>query len=300
MRITFEQDLSVQSELADRTLLEHSLEAGIAHAHACGGQARCSTCRVIVLEGLENLAPRNEAEAKLAARKGFEQNIRLACQSRVHGSVRVRRLVMDEEDLQQARSEEAPSTGREQKLAILFSDIRNFTSFSERNLAYDVVHMLNRYFRRMGAAVLANQGVIDKYIGDGLMALFGLEGGDEREICRQAVNSAVSMVESLGELNVYLRKHFDVAFNIGVGIHYGEAIVGALGHQAKREFTAIGDAVNTASRIESLTKKAGAQILISESVMEKVRDVIQPRRVFSAPLRGKSGRFRLYELTLPE
>jgi adenylate cyclase len=169
VQINFLNDNKTIKSESTASLLDISLQNGIPHVHVCGGKARCSTCRVIVLDGEENVLPRNEAEEKLARKKGFECNIRLACQTRVKGDVTVRRLVMDDEDIYLAAKHHGSTTGKEQQLAVLFSDIRSFTSFSETNLAYDVIHMLNRYFYEIGEVILQYDGFIDKYMGDGIM-----------------------------------------------------------------------------------------------------------------------------------
>lgn len=294
--IHFLEDKIVSEENLNSSLLEISLKNEIPHVHACGGNARCSTCRVIILENLENAKPRNEAELKLAAIKGFEENIRLACQTYITGDIKLRRLVMDKEDIEIAISEKSETTGREKKIAILFSDIRGFTSFSEKALPYDAIHILNRYFNRMGTAVLDNNGYIDKYIGDGLMALFGLKEDNPEKTCLQAVKTAVAMNEALSDLNRYLKEHFELEFKIGIGIHYGSAILGEIGHPGKRQFTAIGDSVNMASRIESTTKKAGASILISKEVYSILNTCVNRGRVFETKIKGKTGIYRLYEI----
>jgi len=144
----------------------------------------------MVHDGLENCVARNEAEQTMADRKGMEPNVRLACQTRITGPVRVRRLVLDDADLEVAVAAGSITTGKESKIAVLFSDLREFTRFSESQLPYDVVHIVNRYFRRMGEVVLANDGFIDKYVGDGLMALFGLSDSDGVKACRDAVPPA--------------------------------------------------------------------------------------------------------------
>ncbi|HMV43556.1 MAG TPA: adenylate/guanylate cyclase domain-containing protein, partial [Leptospiraceae bacterium] len=178
----------------------------------------------------------------------------------------------------------------------LFSDIRGFTAFSEKALPYDAIHILNRYFNRMGAAVLENDGYIDKYIGDGLMALFGLKEEDPDMICLKAIKAALSMIEELNDLNRYLKDHFDLEFKIGIGIHFGNAILGEIGHPGKRQFTAIGDSVNLASRIESTTKKANAEFLVSSDVYSILKTCINIGRVFETKLKGKTGVYRLYEI----
>src|SRR5205807_858866 len=154
--IKYEDGTVVDEDDPHLTLLQISLKHGVPHVHDCGGHARCSTCRVLIREGLENVLPRNEAEQRLADFKGFEEDVRLACQTRVRGPVGLRRLVYDDKDAAIAEAEHGESSGCERSVAILFSDIRDFTPFAEANLPYDVVHMLNRYFLTTGEAVLQN------------------------------------------------------------------------------------------------------------------------------------------------
>ena len=132
------------------TILEASLASGIKHAHACGGHAFCSTCRVLIEDGLEQLEERNEAEQKLATQLGLPPEIRLACQTVPKSDVKARRLVLDSLDedliLEFGKSEELRSLGEEKQASVLFVDIADYTAFTEKSLAYDVVHILNRYF----------------------------------------------------------------------------------------------------------------------------------------------------------
>lgn len=284
-----ESDLSL-------SLLEMSLKNDVQHMHVCGGTARCSTCRVMVLEGLQNFLPRNPLEQRLALKKGFDETIRLACQSRITGDVKLRRLTLDDFDADLACYGQLQSSAREAKLAILFSDIRDFTVFSENRLPYDTIHLLNRYFYLMGNAILQNEGFIDKYIGDGIMALFGINTTDGARSCANAVNAALQMMQELEKLNLYLKKNFDVEFKIGIGIHYGEVVLGELGHPDRRSITVIGDSVNTAARIESATKGCGAPILVSDAVVEQLGKQLETGRKFDQQLKGKSGSHTLHEV----
>jgi len=133
---------TVEADAAE-TILQASLRAGIPHAHACGGNARCSTCRVVIVEGLEYCVARNDLEQKLADRLHFTPDIRLACQTTIGDDVKLRRLVLDDKDLQltdQRSVGAAPtSAGEEKRLAVLFSDIRGFTPFAEALPPFDVV-----------------------------------------------------------------------------------------------------------------------------------------------------------------
>ena len=294
-RIDFQNDTIIEEDDLTLSLLEIALKHGIPHMHICGGKARCSTCRIIIEQGLENILPRNELEQKLAQKKGMEESIRLACQTRIKGPVTLRRLVIDDLDADLAINQQGKA-GREQKIAILFSDIRGFTDFSERHLPYDVNHILNRYFQEMGAAVLEHHGYIDKYIGDGLMALFGVNECNALTNCINAVSAAFQMIQSLDKVNRYLKQNFDESFEVGIGIHYGSVVLGNIGHRDKVQYTAIGDSVNVASRIEEQTKYASTSILISESMYVQIKDQVRAGKILNTELKGKKGIFKLYEI----
>lgn len=294
--VEFDRERTVEVDDPDLTLLEIARTAGIPHASACGGNGRCSTCRVIVLEHPENLTPRDGGELKLARAKGFEPNIRLACQARPTGPVKLRRLVIDEEDLQIAQDGTPQMTGKDRQLAILFSDIRNFTPFAESHLPYDVIHILGRYFRKVGEPVVRHGGYIDKYIGDGIMALFGLERASAAEACHDAVAAGLGMLDSLRDFNSYISKQFGTEFRIGIGIHVGSVIIGEMGHPQKMQFTAIGDVVNIASRIESATKVLGVPLLVSSEVRALLGERARYGLCERVNLKGKSGEHLLSEV----
>lgn len=280
------------------TILQVSLRSGIPHAHACGGNARCSTCRVLILEGLDHCAPRNDREQLLADRLHFTSEIRLACQTTISKEVTIRRLVLDDEDLQLTDQRSAgpspTSCGEEKKLAVLFADIRGFTPFAEALPPYDVVHVLNRYFHEMGQVINRNGGHIDNYMGDGLMALFGME--DSTGAALQAVKAGLEMHAAMDLLKPYLQTIYEKSFQIGVGIHYGDVVVGAIGAQSLKRVTAIGDAVNLASRIEAANKQAGTGLLISDETYREVNERVQVGKTVRVTIPGKTGQYVLYEV----
>lgn len=275
---------------SDETILQASLTAGIDHTHVCGGRARCSTCRVLVKSGVEHCRPRNAAETRLAAIKGFSPDVRLACQTTCTGDLRLRRLVLDDTDVSEAiqggRTRQG-AVGREVDSTILFADIRSFTSFSESALPYDIVHILNRYFDAICSAIDRNGGYVDKYMGDGIMAIFGLDRTMNEPHAVLAVRSAKEMLEALSGFNRFLKERYHHEFRIGIGLHSGPVIVGELGFAKKREFTAIGDTVNTASRIESLNKRAGTSVLVSQVTYKASRDHFDWTQSFRAEVKGK-------------
>jgi adenylate cyclase len=280
------------------TLLQASLRAGVSHAHACGGNARCSTCRILVQAGLDHCAPRNKGERALAERLHFTPEIRLACQTLISGDVEIRRLVLDNEDLDltdQSRSGAmAAPVGEEMHAAVLFADIRGFTTFSESLPPYDVVHILNRYFHQVGQAITRNGGHIDNYMGDGLMALFGVE--DPKDAALRAVRAGLDMLKAVERLRPYLENIYTRSFRVGVGVHFGEVVVGAIGHDESRRVTAIGDTVNFASRIESANKSAATELLISEATYDEVKDKVRVGKTVRVTISGKSGEYTLYEI----
>ncbi|MEP7198556.1 MAG: adenylate/guanylate cyclase domain-containing protein [Chloroflexota bacterium] len=281
------------------TILRASLRTGIPHTHVCGGQARCSTCRVLILDGLDHCLPRNEKEQAMADRLRFTPNIRLACQTMLTGDVKLRRLVLDAEDIEvtsQLRQRAIPSRiGEEERIAILFTDIRGFTSFAETLMPYDVMHVLNRYFNLMGHVINRNGGFINNYMGDGLMALFGVEPSPQN-VALQAVRAGVEMLAALESFKPYLMSVYNRCFEMGVGVHYGEAVVGALGAADNQKVTAIGDAVNFASRIESANKEAGTRLLISDETYALVKEHVAVGQNVRVTVRGKSGEHTLYEV----
>jgi len=247
------------------SILDASRIGGIAHAQVCGGRGRCSTCRVRVGAGLDRLAAPSEAERKVLERIAAAPNVRLACQTRPLGDVSVMPLLPPTATARDGFAKPAHVQGQEREIAILFADLRAFTRMAERKLPYDVVFLLNRYFAAMGGAVERAGGRVDKFIGDGVMALFGVDS-DAATGCRRALNAARAMAEQLDELNRALAHDLDQPLRIGIGVHAGPAIVGEMGYASATTVTAIGDAVNTASRLESLTKDFSCQLIVSEEV----------------------------------
>jgi adenylate cyclase len=250
------------------SVLEASRLAGIPHASVCGGRGRCSTCRIRVRGEIRSIDPPAEDELRVLRRIGATANVRLACQLRPRGAVEVTPLLPPFAHAADGRRRVDFVQGSEREIAILFADIRGFTALSEGRLPYDVVFVLNRYFAAMGRAVEAVGGHVDKFIGDGIMALFGIEHGAQAG-CREALAAARLMSERLPELNASLQAELDRPLRIGIGIHCGPTIVGEMGYGNTAAITAIGDAVNTASRLESLTKSFACELVVSEEAVSR-------------------------------
>ncbi|TCL62226.1 adenylate/guanylate cyclase domain-containing protein [Rhizobium sp. BK251] len=265
--------VTVENGSLGATLLEVSIAHKITHWHECGGNGRCTTCRVRVLDGASHLSAPTRREAELAKARGWDPTIRLACQTSASGDVTLERIVLSEATASQLRAETVGrEAGTERQLAILFCDMRDFTALADSNSAFDVVHILNRFFEALGDPILLNGGVISHYAGDQICGLFGLDDANPARICSGAMRAAFGMVEAMEGLNEELARAFGIRIRIGIGLHFGNAIVGYVGHSTLRRLTIIGDDVNTASRIESMTKELGATILVSRAVAERLAD----------------------------
>jgi adenylate cyclase len=249
------------------SVLEASRFNGIPHASVCGGRGRCSTCRVRVGRGAEHLPAPSADEQRVLQRVGAPPQVRLACQIRPTKALEVIPLLPPNASSREAFARPDHTQGSDQVIAVLFADLRAFTQFAEKRLPYDVVFVLNRYFNAMGMAIAEAGGHLDKFIGDGVMALFGT-AGDPPNGARAAVNAARNMALKLQELNETLKHDLETPLRIGIGIHAGRAIIGEMGYERATTLTAIGDTVNTASRLESMTKDVKAQLVVSEAVAE--------------------------------
>jgi adenylate cyclase len=189
---------------------------------------------------------------------------------------------------------EAVLGGKDQMVSILFSDIRNFTTMSEALGARETVAMLNAYFERMVDVIVRNRGILDKFIGDAVMALFGVPFNGPHD-ADDAVNVANSMFIALGALNQQRQAKGQERIEIGVGIATGVVVVGNIGSTKRMEYTVIGDSVNLASRLESATKFYGARVLMSEFTWGQLRHRGLLREIDRLRVKGKHEPVAIYE-----
>jgi adenylate cyclase len=244
------------------TLLEMSRANGVPHTSLCGGRGRCTTCRVVIEDGLDLLQPPSEAEARALKAVNAPANTRLACQMRPTHPATVFRVFRP--DGKRARSH--ASQGQEKRLAVLFLDIRGFTARTDGQLPYDVVFLLNRFFDAIVPSITSAGGVVDKYMGDGLLALFETE--DARTSARAGLKAVSGLGTALAAFNRDLAKEGATAIRIGIGLHLGDLVLGEIGAAGNAPRTIIGEAVNAASRLEAATKEQGVEVLISDTVID--------------------------------
>jgi adenylate cyclase len=195
-----------------------------------------------------------------------------------------------------AHPDQVSFKGETMMVTILFSDIRGFTTLSEKLPPQEVIAGLNRYFTEMTAAVTESGGYLNKYIGDGILAIFGAPIRLPEDGALAAVDCAIAMRRRLKELNRTQIFSNISSLEIGIGIHTGEAVVGNLGCHEKMDYSVIGDTVNLASRIESTTKELNAPILVSEATFNRVRDKVKTRLKGDVKVKGRAEAVRLYEI----
>lgn len=250
------------------TLLEISRMSAIPHASVCGGRARCSTCRVRVDETFAALPPPSFAEAITLGAIQAPENVRLACQIRPTAEITVTRLLRPgTAGPRSVELEEMDAGGVERQLAVLHVNMRDFGELSRRKLPYDVVFMLNVFFRATGNAITANGGLVDRIAGDSLTAVFGQRQGLEAG-CRQALRAARAIDLALDHINAAMSAELAKPLRVGMGLHAGTMLLGRVGYGEAVDLTAIGPAVNVARALEEATKSLGCQIAMTEEVAQ--------------------------------
>ena len=288
----------------DQTILEASLCAGIPHFHACGGKGKCTTCRIMVLEGEENLNMANKKESKLRDSINFPKSMRLACQTRIEKEpVKVERIIKDEAEISlyvklDERSSKAVTLkplGEEKNLVLFFLDIRDFTPFVETYLPFDVIYLTRKLFDIFYKAIIRFNGQIIETAGDEVYAIFGRESSI-REAADAAISAGRAILDDLDNLNKeYLSVYFAKEFEIGIGIHSGKVIIGEFTMGSEVKTNVMGLAVNIASRIQNSTKELNNSLVVSEDVMRhsSFKEALEIREI---NLKGVTSAYKLHLL----
>jgi adenylate cyclase len=249
------------------SVLEASLRFKVPHASVCGGRARCSTCRIKVVSDRSALPKPSGRESFVLARVGAtrDPSIRLACQLRPHTDIAVIPVMPPNVGADFVRSRQRVHVGEEHFVVSMFVDMRGSTSLSEGRLPFDIVFLINRFVETVSRAITDAGGEPNQFVGDGVLALFGLNA-DPPTACRQALRAAALIESNVAHLNHQFATEVSEPVQYGIGIHAGEVIVGDIGFRGRTVFTALGDSVNVAARLQDLTKRLGVRAVISEEV----------------------------------
>jgi adenylate cyclase len=286
--------------LPGATVLETLRASGIPHASVCGGRARCTTCRIRVVSGRAALPQAAGLEAAALARIGAAEGVRLACQIRPTSDICIAPLLAADASAADGLVR-GGMEGSEREVTVVFIDLRGSTTLGEAKLPYDVLFILNQFFTEMTKALIATGGHYSNFTGDGLMALYGLNARDPALGAAQALRGAQEMLTRLEQLNAQIRTDLKEALRIGIGIHMGEAIVGALGPPRSQIVTAIGDTVNTTARLESLTKEYDCTLILSRKAAQAAGLELDGYTLHQAPVKGRAETVAFYALkTVPE
>ena len=281
--------------LPGATVLETLRANGIAHASVCGGRARCTTCRIMVTKGLDDLPPPSTLEAKALSRIGATDGTRLACQIRPTSDIAVMPLLGADASAADCATR-GGLEGSERVITVVFVDLRGSTTLGEARLPYDVLFILNQFFYEMTRALVETNGHYSQFTGDGLMALYGLHAANPKTGAADALRGARAMLQRLDALNLALRTDLREPLRIGIGIHYSEAIVGAMGPPHSQIITAIGDTVNTCARLESLCKDYQCTVVVSRQAAEAAGLKLDGCELHQAPVKGRNEPVQFYTL----
>ena len=272
------------------SVLEASFRYRVPHASVCGGRARCSTCRIRIIGDRSGLPRPSGREAFVLERVGASADpaVRLACQLRPQSDIALVPILPPQANTSFVYGKSQIHRSEERYLVCMFVDMRNSTEMAQKRLPFDTVFIINRFLAAVSQAVMEAGGQPNQYLGDGLLALFGLNT-DRTTACRQALNAAAMVAGNVDHLNRMFAEAERSPIRFGVGIHAGEMITGDIGYRDTIVFTAVGDAVNVAARLQELTKELECQVVLSDEVLKTAaleRTTLPSREIV---IRGHSG-----------
>jgi adenylate cyclase len=248
------------------SVLEASLRNNVPHASVCGGRARCSTCRIRIIGDCSALPEPSQREAFVLGRVGTsDPSIRLACQLRPPADLSFFQLFLPHTISADHHDSNPTRIGQERYLVSLFVDMRGSTQLAEKRLPFDTVFIVNRFLGAVSQAVIESGGRPNQFVGDGMLALFGL-ATSRQNACRQALKAAAMIAANVDDLNKFLEHDLREPIRFGIGINGGEVIVGDIGYRDHMVFTALGDPVNVAARLQDMTKNLACEAVISDEV----------------------------------
>ena len=249
------------------SVLEASRMAGVPHASTCGGRARCTLCRVRVLSDVPLPTPA-EAERRVLERLGVDsQTVRLACQLRPIHDLSVWPLVPPAASMAFLQPRQRDVMPQERFAAFMFVDMRGSTQLAAAQLPFDSIFVVSRFLSAVCAAVVQAGGMPNQFMGDAVLAIFGLRS-EPAIACRQALCAVPLVAANIDQLNAALEQQLQTPIRFGIGLHCGRAVMGEIGFREHVTFTAIGDPLNVASRLEELTKEIACDAIVSEQVFQ--------------------------------
>jgi adenylate cyclase len=271
------------------SVLEASLLNNVPHASVCGGRARCSTCRIRVIGDCGGLPEPSRREAFVLNRvgAGADPAIRLACQLRPNTDLSFFQIFMPNVTAASVRKAGPVRIGQERYLVSMFVDMRGSTTLAEQRLPFDTVFIVNRFLGAVSRAVIECGGQPNQFVGDGELALFGLDANPQAA-CRQALQAAALIATNIDEMNQFLSHDLREPVRFGIGIHGGEVIIGDIGYRDHQVFTALGDAVNVAARLQDMTKSLECEVILSEEVYQTAGVSVNLRPVQELEIRGRA------------
>jgi adenylate cyclase len=271
------------------SVLEASLRNRIPHASVCGGKARCSTCRIRIVGDVRNLPAPSAREAFVLERVGMgrDPSVRLACQLRPRSDIAFYQLFPPQMTAAMLRRSVRFRIDEERYLVSMFVDMRRSTSLAEKRLPFDTMFFINRFVAAVAKGVEDAGGQTNQFVGDGVLALFGLACGPEAA-CRQALDAVGKITANVDQLNTEFAHDLTEPIHFGIGVNGGDVVIGDVGYKEHVVFTALGDAVNVAARLQDMTKELGCEVLISEEVWSRAgaaADAVPAREI---SIRGRS------------
>jgi adenylate cyclase len=249
------------------SVLESSWRFNIPHASVCGGRGRCSTCRIRIIGDRGALPPPTPGETAVLERAGFgaDLGVRLACQLRPQADLAFVPLLPPNADTSHAFTRTRVRAGEERYVVSMFVDMRGSTRLAEERMPFDIVFIINRFLAAVSHAVIEAGGQPNQFLGDGLLALFGLTASPATA-CRQAIHAAALIAANVDHVNDLFAEDLSEPVQFGIGIHGGEVIVGDVGYRDNVVFTALGDAVNVTARLQEMTKALACEVVLSDEV----------------------------------
>jgi len=239
----------------------------VPHASVCGGKARCSTCRIRIVGDLADLPAPSRREQFVLDRVGASGDpaVRLACQLRPQKDLSFFLVFPPHMDAALMRQSVRIRVGEERYVVSMFVDMRRSTALAEERLPFDTMFIINRFVAAVSSAVEDAGGRPNQFVGDGILALFGLDASPSIA-CSQAINSIGKIAANVAQLNRDLAGDLREPIQYGIGLNGGNVIIGDIGYREHIVFTALGDPVNVAARLQDMTKDLGCDALIAEEI----------------------------------